>query len=180
MFRIFHPASFSETCLFSNDTDRSRADVRSPFPNPDRARVSARPLSRVGRVWWAIRKLRLTGRNSKCLPLRRRRCRRSPHYKAGRNQKLALNLRADGEFRLLAESFKGCARQVGTREADGGKRRQRELGEVDIVQADDRKVLRYAQALHAGGAQYADGGHVVGTENGRGPGGQRLHLAVAA
>src|ERR1035438_1969801 len=147
MFRIFHPASFSETCLFSNDTDRSRADVRSPFPNPDRARVSARPLSRVRRVWWAIRKLRLTGRNSKCLPLRRRRCRRSPHYKAGRNQELALNLRAYAMLGLLAQSLKGGAGQVSAREADGRQGRQSELGEVDVVEADDGEVLRYAQAL---------------------------------
>ena len=64
---------------------------------------------------------------------------------------------------LLAESFKGCARQVGAREADGRKGRQRELGEVDVVEADDGEVLRYAQALNVGGAQHADGGHVVGT-----------------
>src|SRR5271170_5755772 len=65
-----------------------------------------------------------------------RRARRSPYHQAGGNQKLALLFRIGRLLGLLAKSLKGGSRQVGARKPDGGERRQREFGEVDIVEAD--------------------------------------------
>ena len=103
----------------------------------------------------------------------------SADNEAGGDEKLALRFGAVGVFGLLAEGFKGGAREIGAGEADGGQGRQRELGEVDVVEADDGEVLGHAQAFHVSGAQDADGGHVVGADDGRGARGERLQLAEA-
>jgi hypothetical protein len=58
---------------------------------------------------------------------------RSAHHQAGGDQELALHLQIAGVFRLQAKSLEGGARQIDARAADGGQRRQRELGEVDVV-----------------------------------------------
>ena len=86
----------------------------------------------------------------------------------GGDEKLASHVGIAGVFRLLAKGFKGGASQVNAGEPDGGERGQRELGEVDVVKADDGEVLGDAQAFHVGGAEDADGGHVVGAEDGGG------------
>ena len=67
-------------------------------------------------------------------------------------------------------------RQIGAREANGGQRRQRELGEVDVVQPDDREVLGHAQPFVVGGAQNANGGHVVRANDRGRARGERLQL----
>jgi hypothetical protein len=79
---------------------------------------------------------------------------------------------------IAARAFgEGGAGEIGAREADGGERGQRELGESDVVEADDREIVGHAQAFHVGGAQNADGGHVVGADDG---GGARGELAATA
>ena len=98
---------------------------------------------------------------------------------AGGDEEFALEVGAVGVFGLLAESFKGGVGEIGAGEADGGQRGQRELGEVNVVEADDGEVLGHAQAFHVGGAEDADGGHVVGADDGRGARGEGLQLAVA-
>ena len=74
-----------------------------------------------------------------------------------------------GLFAMLAEGFEAALRQVNAGEPDGGERRKRELGEIDVVEADDGQILGHAQALHVGGAQNADGGHVIRADDCCGP-----------
>ena len=64
-------------------------------------------------------------------------------------------------FCLLAKSLECGAGKVGAREADGGERRKSELGKVDVVEADDAEILGHTQTFHVGGAQDANGGHIV-------------------
>ena len=74
-----------------------------------------------------------------------------------------------GSFSLLAKCFKGSSRQVGARKPDRSERGQCELGKVDIVKPNHREIVRDPQSSHVGGAQHADGGHVVGANDGGGP-----------
>ena len=69
---------------------------------------------------------------------------------------------------MLPQGIEGSAGKVGSGKPDGGQRGQREFGEVDIVEADDREVLRDTQALEVSRAEDADGGHVVGADDCRG------------
>ena len=78
---------------------------------------------------------------------------------------------------MLAESFESRACQVNAGEPDGGERRKREFGEINVVEADDGQILGHAQVLHVGGAQNADGGHVIGTDDCGGPRASRLEFA---
>src|SRR5579863_3300718 len=81
---------------------------------------------------------------------------------------------------MLPQGIEGGAGQVGTREPDGGERGQRELRKIDVVEADDREVLGYVEVLHIGGAQDADGRHVVGANDCCRPGGERLEFVESS
>ncbi len=91
-----------------------------------------------------------------------------------------LQTRAAGVFELVPESAEGGAGKIGAREADGGEGRQRVLGESDIVEADNRHIMGYAEALHVGGAQNADGGHVIGADDSGGTSGELAQLFEAS
>ena len=77
---------------------------------------------------------------------------------------------------MLAERVEGGPRQVSAGQTDSGERGQGEFCEIDVVEADDGQILRHAQTLHVGGAQNADGGHVVRADDGRGPRTESLQL----
>src|SRR6202012_960583 len=71
------------------------------------------------------------------------------------------------------------ASQIGAREADGSERGERVLVKVDVIEADDGEILRYVQTVHIRRAEDADGGHVIGADNGRGPRAELLQLREA-
>ena len=77
------------------------------------------------------------------------------------------------------ESIEGGAREIGAGEPDRGERGQRELGKIDVIETDDREILRHAKTLHVGGAQNADGGHVIGADDGGGTSGELAQLLEA-
>jgi hypothetical protein len=77
---------------------------------------------------------------------------------------------------MLPERIERGLRQFDAREADGCERGQRELGESDVVEADDGEILRNAEALKVGSAQHSDGRHVIRTDDCRGLGTEILQL----
>src|SRR5579864_8550831 len=78
---------------------------------------------------------------------------------------------------MLAESFESVLCQVRARKSDRGERREREFSKVDIVEANDGKVLRHAKVLHVDRAQDADGRHVIRTDDRGRPRAERLQLS---
>lgn len=66
------------------------------------------------------------------------------------------------------EDLDGFAGELYLRHADGGEGRVDELGEVDVVEADDGHVFGDAEAACLEGAEGADGHEVVGAEDGGG------------
>ena len=76
-----------------------------------------------------------------------------------------------GAVRGLYMGAQGCDGGAGELEAghlNCGERRNGDLGDVDVVEADDRKIVGYAQACAIELVQDADGGHVVGAHDGGG------------
>ena len=66
----------------------------------------------------------------------------------------------------MPQRLEGGAGKVCARQTDRRERRQGVLGEVHVVEADHREILRHALAGHVRRAQNADGGHVVGANDG--------------
>ncbi len=60
--------------------------------------------------------------------------------------------------------------------ADGGEGWDGVFGEVDVVEADEREVVRYAEVGFEEGVLNADGGHVVRAHDGGGPVGESEDL----
>src|SRR5579859_4442020 len=80
---------------------------------------------------------------------------------------------------MLAERVKCRASEIVARETDGGERGKRELRKIDVIEANDRKVMRHTKSFKIGGTQDADRGHVVGADDGSRPLCERLELAEA-
>ena len=75
-------------------------------------------------------------------------------------------------FYVGAQSLDRRPRQFRSRHLDGRQRRNGYPGHLNIVEADDRKVVGYAQSGAVDLVQHADRGHVVGTHHcGGQPGG---------
>ena len=77
------------------------------------------------------------------------------------------------------KGIEGRAGKIRPREADAGERGQREFGEIDVVEADNGEILGHAEACQIGRAENADGGHVVGTDEGGGTRGELVQLLEA-
>jgi len=84
---------------------------------------------------------------------------------AGGDEKFALEAGFARVFGVEAEGFKSGSGEVGAGESDRGKRRKGELCEVDVIETDDGEVVRNPEALEIGGAEDADGGHVIGADD---------------
>jgi hypothetical protein len=70
---------------------------------------------------------------------------------------------------LLEQHPRGGAAELLAGLADGGKRHRGGRGEVDVVVADDRDVLRHADLVPGHLLQDAERDQVVGAEHRRGP-----------
>ena len=127
----------------------------------------------------AIQILDVANQNSDSSRGRGRRGRRTADDEIRRDQEFALQSGTVDAFNLSVESIEGGAGEIDSREADGGERRQRVLREGDVVEADDREILRYMEAFHIGGAENADGGHVIGADDGGGTTGELAQLLKA-
>jgi hypothetical protein len=96
-----------------------------------------------------------------------------------RDQELALQSGIVSAVDLGVERIEGSAGEVSAGEADGGERGKRVLSECNVVEAYHGEILWYAEALSVGSAQNANGGHVVGADDGGGASGELAQLLKA-
>ena len=88
-----------------------------------------------------------------------------------------------GRFEAREQVIDGLGGEVAAGHADGGEGRDGVFGEMNVVEADEGEVVGDAKVGFEESVLDADCGHVVGTHDGGGPGGERedfVHGIAAA